>query len=48
MDENEKRILEKIAEAYPTMSEFQRGYLLGVAESEASRGKNGDNDCPAA
>lgn len=33
MEEREKEIIRTISKAYPEMSDFQRGYLLGVAES---------------
>lgn len=33
MEEREKEILRTISKAYQEMSDFQRGYLLGVAES---------------
>lgn len=33
MEEREKEILQTISKAYPEMTDFQRGYLLGVAES---------------
>lgn len=32
MDEREKEIAQKIAEAVPKMDEFSKGYLLGQAE----------------
>lgn len=39
MSEKEKKILETINEALPNMGEFEKGYLLGVAESTASKKK---------
>lgn len=33
MSEKEKRIIESVAEALPNMSDFDKGYILGVAES---------------
>lgn len=48
MTDREKEIVATIAEALPQMSEFEKGYFLGVAEGKVGRGKNGDNDCPAA
>lgn len=33
MGDKEKRIIEAVAEALPNMSEFDKGYMLGVAES---------------
>ncbi len=35
MSEKDKKILETIAEALPKMSEFDKGYFLGTAESKA-------------
>lgn len=35
MSERDKKILETIAEALPKMSEFDKGYFLGTAESKA-------------
>lgn len=48
MTEREKNIIASIAEALPKMSEFEKGYFLGIAEAKAGEKKNGDNDCPAA
>lgn len=39
MSEKEKTIVEKIAKAIPNMSEFDKGYLLGKAESLTDEGK---------
>lgn len=39
MSEKEKQILETIDEALPNMSEFDKGYFLGVAESNAREKK---------
>ena len=33
MSEKEKRIIEKLKEAIPNMSEFDKGYILGKTES---------------
>lgn len=33
MKNHEKEILETIARAYPHMSDFDKGYVLGIAES---------------
>lgn len=35
-EEKERKILEALDEALPKMSDFDKGYLLGVAESIAS------------
>lgn len=45
MSEKEKKILETIATAVPKMSEFDKGYLLGVGEAmvkQKSEEKNQD------
>lgn len=33
MSEKEKRIVEKLKDAIPNMSEFDKGYILGKTES---------------
>lgn len=33
MSENQKRIIDAVAEALPHMSDFDKGYMLGMAES---------------
>ena len=35
MSEKEKRIVEKLKDAIPNMSEFDKGYFLGVGETIA-------------
>ena len=44
MSEKEKRIVEKLKEAIPNMSEFDKGYILGKTESysENNLGKKSD------
>lgn len=37
MSEKEKKILETIATAIPKMSEFDKGYLLGMGEAMVSK-----------
>lgn len=46
MSEREKQILETIATAVPKMSEFDKGYLLGMGEAMVSskKGKNNESD----
>lgn len=44
MSEKEKKILETITEAIPKMSEFDKGYLLGMGEAMASKKKEGGAD----
>lgn len=48
MKEREKEILKTISQAYPKMTEFQRGYLLGVAESIKKEKGNKDKKNPVA
>lgn len=43
MSEKEKRIVEKLKEAIPNMSEFDKGYILGKTES-FSENKPDDSD----
>lgn len=37
MSEREKQILETIATAIPKMSDFDKGYLLGIGEAMVSQ-----------
>lgn len=37
MSEKEKKIIEKLIEAIPKMSEFDKGYILGKTESLAQK-----------
>lgn len=37
MSEKEKKIVEALAEALPSMSEFDKGYVLGIAESNRKK-----------
>lgn len=39
MKEREKEILITISKAFPKMTDFQKGYLLGVAESQREEKK---------
>lgn len=43
MSEKEKRIIEKLKDAIPNMSEFDKGYILGKMES-FSENKPDDSD----
>lgn len=43
MSEKEKRIVEKLKDAIPNMSEFDKGYILGKTES-FSENKSDDFD----
>lgn len=43
MSEKEKKIIEAISAAVPTMSEFSKGYLLGMGEAmQLAKAKNAD------
>lgn len=37
MSEKEKRVVEKLRDAIPNMTDFQKGYVLGMVESSASK-----------
>lgn len=39
MSEKEEKIIQAVANALPHMSEFDKGYMLGIAESNASNKK---------
>ena len=39
MSETEKHILETIKKAMPNMSDFDKGYLLGLSESKAGESR---------
>lgn len=48
MSEKEKQVVEKLKEAIPQMSDFDKGYILGKVESMAERKKKmrrKRNDC---
>ena len=36
MSEKEEKIIQAVKQALPNMSEFEKGYMLGIAESNAS------------
>ena len=40
MSEKEKQIVEKLKEVLPNMSDFDKGYLLGKAETMADAADN--------
>ena len=44
MSEREKQILETIATAVPKMSEFDKGYLLGMGEAMVKQKNNDKTD----
>ena len=39
MSEKEKQVVEKLKQAIPKMSEFDKGYILGKVESMAEQKK---------
>jgi hypothetical protein len=44
MSEKEKRIVEKLKEAIPKMSDFDKGYILGKVEGMTNEKEN-KNEC---
>lgn len=42
MSDKEAKAFYAIAEAFPKLSEFQKGYFLGVAETMTEKGIAGD------
>ena len=42
MSEKEKRIVEKLKDAIPKMSEFDKGYILGKMESFSEKKDDSD------
>lgn len=40
MSEKEKQVVEKLRDAIPNMTDFQKGYVLGMVEGSASVSKN--------
>lgn len=42
MSEKEKRIIEKLKDAIPNMSEFDKGYILGKTESFSEKKDDSD------
>lgn len=47
MDEREKEIAQKIAEAVPKMDDFTKGYLLGQVEAMAHKKENEEPEAKA-
>lgn len=45
MSEKEKQIVEKLKEAIPQMSDFDKGYILGKVE-QLSQNKKSDSETP--
>ena len=44
MSEKEKKIVEKLKEAIPKMSDFDKGYILGKVESMADEKKGKEEE----
>ena len=44
MSEKEKQIVEKLKEAIPKMSDFERGYILGRVESMADEKEDNEKE----
>ena len=44
MSEKEKQIVEKLKEAIPKMSDFDKGYILGKVESMADEKKDNEEE----
>ena len=42
MSEKENEIVEKLKDTIPKMSDYQKGYLLGMVETMADKPKNKD------
>ncbi len=45
MSEKEKQVVEKLKEAIPKMSDFDKGYILGKVESIADKKKDNKEEC---
>ena len=44
MSEKEKQVVEKLKEAIPKMSDFDKGYILGKVESMADEKKDNEKE----
>ena len=44
MSEKEKQVVEKLKEAIPQMSDFDKGYILGKVESMAEQKKEATDE----
>ena len=44
MSEKEKQVVEKLKEAIPKMSDFDKGYILGKVEGMADEKKNNEKE----
>lgn len=43
MSEREKQIVEKLKDAIPKMSDFDKGYILGKVENMAEQNEQGEH-----
>lgn len=43
MSEKEKQIVEKLKDAIPKMSDFDKGYILGKVENMAEQNEQGEH-----
>lgn len=43
MSEREKQIVEKLKDAIPKMSDFDKGYILGKVENMAEKNEQGEH-----
>lgn len=46
MSDKEKEIIEKIAKGLPNLSEFDKGYFLGVVEAKADKRTQSATELP--
>ncbi len=44
MSEKEKQVVQKLKEAIPKMSDFDKGYILGKVESMAEQKKEDESE----
>lgn len=44
MSEQEKKVVEKLKEVIPKMSDFQKGYVLGMVEGSAKKQGSEENN----
>ena len=44
MSEKEKQVVEKLKEAIPKMSDFDKGYILGKVEGMADENKDNEKE----
>lgn len=46
VSEKEIKIIKTLSNSMPNLSEFEKGYILGIAESKAEREETKKNDKP--